>query len=274
MKTTSGCSLNDTLVWKNAHTSAAPAAFTRTRSLDAQALGKLPALDVCIPFFFRLADCHLVLLCAFLPPLSPGLSLPEALFDAFPWNLSLPELISQPLSVFQVSVSHLHHARLDLSPQPAGGSGVSAAWNQALLFSRVYYISQLKMGKYIFFGNLFFTLHGIFLIWNSIYRSSSSSSSLAVYSGRDPERFKCWKFIKKTTMARLYEGPATAWRRICTNGVLIANCSKQMRLLLQQNGGGSKLVHGQYVVTTARSKQRSSCSPFKVASWMIFFSPV
>lgn len=182
-------------MWKNAHTSAAPAAFTRTRSLDAQALGKLPSLDVCIPFFFRLADCHLALLCAFLPPLPPGLSLPEALSDAFPWTLSLPELISQPLSMFQVSVSHLHHARLDLSPQPAGGSGVSAVWNQALLFSRVYYISQLKMGKCFFFGNLSFTLHGIFLIWHSIYRSSSSS--LAVYSGRDPERFKCWKFRKR-----------------------------------------------------------------------------
>lgn len=146
------------------HTSAAPAAFTRTRSLDAQALGKLPSLDVCIPFFFRLADCHLVLLCAVLPPLPPGLSLPEAFFDAFPWNLSLPELISQPLSVFQVSVSHLHHARLDLSPQPAGGSGVCAVWNQALLFSGVYYISQLKMGIFFSSRNLSFTLHGIFLI--------------------------------------------------------------------------------------------------------------
>lgn len=74
---------------------------------------KLPPLDMCNTFFFRLADCHLALLCAF-----HRLSLPEALFDAFPWNLSLPELISAPLSVFQVSVSHLHQAQLDLSPQP------------------------------------------------------------------------------------------------------------------------------------------------------------
>lgn len=112
-------SLSDVFGWKNANTSAAPVTSTWTPPVDVQALGKeLPPLDMRIAFFFRLADCHLAPPCA-LPPSSPSsLSLPEALFHAFPWNLSPPELISKPMSMFQVSVSHLHHAGLDLSPQP------------------------------------------------------------------------------------------------------------------------------------------------------------
>lgn len=91
------------------------------------------------------------------PPVGP---FPRPFFDAFPRNLSLPELISQPLSVFQVSVSHLHHARLDLSPQPAGGPAVSAAWNQTLLFwlfLRFFFFPR----RSLFYFTLFFFSFGI-----------------------------------------------------------------------------------------------------------------
>lgn len=42
----------------------------------------------------------------------PHWSIPEAYSNAFSVNLSLSELISQPLPVFRVSVSHLYHACL------------------------------------------------------------------------------------------------------------------------------------------------------------------
>lgn len=71
----------------------------------------------CALHSLRLVDCRLLFPCTFLFPSSLSLSCssPEASSRAFSLNLSSSELNSQPLPVFHVSISHLHHACLTFS---------------------------------------------------------------------------------------------------------------------------------------------------------------
>lgn len=143
-------SVNDTLGWKNAHTSAAP---RRASSGCAGPRKNFPRLTCAFHFFsaWLIAISH-----SFPPSSSRRLSFPGALFDAFLWNLSLPELISQPLSVFQVSVSHLHHARLDLSPQPLEAPVYLLRGISLCCFLHVSDISQLRMVSFLAIPLLFY----------------------------------------------------------------------------------------------------------------------
>lgn len=83
---------------------------------DAYTITSLDHLT-CALHSLRLVDCRLLFPCTFLFPSSLSLSCfsPEASSRAFSINLSSSELNSQPLPVFCVSISHLHHACLTFS---------------------------------------------------------------------------------------------------------------------------------------------------------------
>lgn len=94
----------------------APTFFIEIYSPDAQAFRYLAHLT-CALYSFRLADCHLTFPFTFLfsSPLCLSWSIPEAYFAACFINPSLSELISQPLPMFRMSISHLHNAFLTFS---------------------------------------------------------------------------------------------------------------------------------------------------------------